>query len=69
MEKSKILVKIEINGNGGGDYREEIAISNDYDKLVEFVKNKYGVGIGKENGFENFWDGYFEISDSEINIL
>ena len=68
MEKnSKVLIRVEADGNGGGDRHYHLAMSHDEQALEEYCLKTFKVPVGKPEKFT--WDDYYIINDSPILIL
>ncbi len=68
---TKILISVKANGNadqfGGRDSIITHAISNDEQELIKYCNLTFGKPVGKPAKFS--WDEYYEIQDSQIEIV
>jgi hypothetical protein len=62
-----MLVKITPDGNGMRDTENQIAISNEEQKLKDYCKEVFGLPTGKPKKFS--WDAYYVIEETEIEII
>ena len=62
-----ILVEITPDGNGYMDVRNDIAISTDFNLLVDYAKKTFNVDIGRPKNPS--WERYYDIVKTEIKII